>query len=259
MAAMAPRARPEPGPDAVLRAKGLHKSFGEEAAVRGIDLEIHPGERVGIVGPNGAGKTTTLLMLLGAIEPDQGTVELVGETLPGGRGPAMEHVGFAAGYIPLPDRMTVIETLDLFGTLYGVASPRAAAEAVMDELGISHLAGQRTESLSSGQGTLVGFAKAVLHQPRLIVLDEPTASLDPDVAMRVRDRLEFMNAEHNSTLLLTSHDMREVERLTTRVVFLRKGQIFAEGPAEQVVAEAGHPDLETMFLAEAARLRGEAV
>ena len=245
--------------EVVLRARDLRKSFEGKVAVDGVSLEIHPGERVGIVGPNGAGKTTTLLMLLGAIEPDSGTVELVGEELPGGRGPAMEHVGFAAGYIPLPDRMTVIETLDLFGTLYGIDEPRAAAEAVMAELGISHLAKQRTESLSSGQGTLVGFAKAVLHQPRLIVLDEPTASLDPDVAMRVRDRLEFMNAEHNSTLLLTSHDMREVERLTTKVVFLRAGRIIAEGPAAEVVAEAGYPDLETMFLAEAARLRGEEV
>ncbi|MGI9579199.1 MAG: ABC transporter ATP-binding protein [Microthrixaceae bacterium] len=243
----------------VLRATELHKSFEGKTAVDGVSLEIHPGERVGIVGPNGAGKTTTLLMLLGAIEPDRGTVELVGEHLPAGRSAAMAHVGFAAGYIPLPDRMTVTETLDLFGTLYGLADPPAAAAIVMEELGIAHLGGQRTESLSSGQGTLVGFAKAVLHQPRLIVLDEPTASLDPDVAMRVRDRLEFMNAEHNSTLLLTSHDMREVERLTTKVVFLREGQIFAEGPAREVVAGAGYPDLETMFLAEAARLRGEEV
>lgn len=245
--------------DPVLRATDLHKSFEGKTAVDGVTLEINPGERVGIVGPNGAGKTTTLLMLLGAIEPDSGTVELVGENLPAGRSAAMEHVGFAAGYIPLPDRMTVSETLDLFGTLYGLEDPPGAAVTVMEELGIAHLAGQRTESLSSGQGTLVGFAKAVLHQPRLIVLDEPTASLDPDVAMRVRDRLEFMNAEHNSTLLLTSHDMREVERLTTKVVFLREGQIFAEGPAPDVVADAGYPDLETMFLAEAARLRGEEV
>ncbi len=262
---------PSPGPgrdqdstppahaETVLRASGLHKSFDGKPAVDGVSIEIQRGERIGIVGPNGAGKTTTLLILLGAIEPDSGSIEIVGEKLPEGRADAMAHVGFAAGYIPLPTKLTVIETLELFGTLYGRADARAAAEVVLGELGISHLAGQRTDSLSSGQGTLVGFAKAVIHQPRLIVLDEPTASLDPDVAMRVRDRLEAMNAEHHSTLLLTSHDMREVERLTTRVVFLREGQVFAEGPAEKVVADAGYPDLETMFLAEAARLRGEAV
>lgn len=243
----------------VLRALGLRKSFDGTTAVDGIDLEIRRGERVGIVGPNGAGKTTTLLMLLGAIEPDEGTIEVVGRPFPGGRARAMERVGFAAGYLPLPERMTVRETLVLFATLYGVADPATATAEVLDELGVSHLAGQRCESLSSGQGTLVGFAKAVIHRPELIVLDEPTASLDPDVAMRVRDRLEFMNTEHEATLLLTSHDMREVERLTTRVVFLRAGRIIANGPAAAVVAEAGYPDLETMFLAEAARLREEAV
>jgi len=243
----------------VLHAEGLRKRFGDTQAVDGVSIEIAPGERVGIVGPNGAGKTTTLLMLLGAIEPDDGSIELVGHELPDGRSAAMEHVGFAAGYLPLPDRLTVLETLEFFGTLYGIAEPRSTAQVVMDELGISRLAGQRVESLSSGQGTLVGFAKAVIHHPRLIVLDEPTASLDPDVAMRVRDRLQRMNAEHHATLLLTSHDMREVERLTTRVIFLRSGQIIADGPPETVAADAGHSDLETMFLAEAARLREKAV
>ncbi len=243
----------------VLTARGLRKTFGDTHAVNGVDIEIHPGERVGIVGPNGAGKTTTLLMLMGAIDPDEGSVELVGQRLPGGRGPAMEEIGFAAGYIPLPERMTVLETLRLFGTLYAVDDPAGAARAVLEELGISHLEDQRCESLSSGQGTLVGFAKAVIHQPRLVVLDEPTASLDPDVAMRVRDRLEAMNRDHHTTLLLTSHDMREVERLTTRVIFLRSGTVIANGPAASVVKEAGYPDLETMFLAEATRLRSTAV
>ncbi len=244
----------EPAPAAlVLDARGLRKRFGATQAVDGVDLAIRRGERVGIVGPNGAGKTTTLLMLLGAIEPDDGTVELVGKRLPDGRSAAMGRVGFAAGYLPLPDRLTVLETLELFGTLAGVRHARRHAEEVLAELDIARLAQQRVESLSSGQATLVGFAKAVLHHPELLVLDEPTASLDPDVAMRVRDRLERMNEDHDATLLLTSHDMREVERLTSRVVFLRDGRVIADGPPEQVVAEAGHPDLETMFLAEAAR------
>lgn len=171
----------------------------------------------------------------------------------------MGRVGFAAGYLPLPAGLTVTETLELFGALYGVDDPSTRAAQVLDELQIASLAEQRVESLSSGQGTLVGFAKAVIHQPDLIVLDEPTASLDPDVAMRVRDRLEHMNTEHRSTLLLTSHDMREVAELTTRVVFLRRGRIIADGPPDEVVTEHGYPDLEAMFLAEAARLREEAV
>ncbi|MCC5951425.1 MAG: ABC transporter ATP-binding protein [Acidimicrobiia bacterium] len=249
---------PSPSPH-VLAAHGLRKRFGTTQAVDGVDLVIEAGERVGIVGPNGAGKTTTLLLLLGAIEPDSGTVDLVGQRLPDGRSAAMERVGFAAGYLPLPDRLTVLETLELFGRLYGVEHPRERALEILTELAIDRLADQRVESLSSGQATLVGFAKAVIHHPQLVVLDEPTASLDPDVAMRVRDRLEHMNAEHHATLLLTSHDMREVERLTTRVVFLRAGRILADGPAAEVVDDAGYPDLETMFLAEAARLRDEAV
>jgi len=245
--------------DLVLRADDLHKRFGDVAAVNGVTLHVAPGERVGIVGPNGAGKTTTLLMLLGAVEPDRGTVDLVGQRLPQGRSAAMERVGFAAGYLPLPDRLTVLETLRFFADLHGVEDRDEAVESVMDELSIRRLSGQVCESLSSGQGTLVGIAKAVLHRPRLLILDEPTASLDPDVAMRVRDRLEQLNAEHDVTLLLTSHDMREVERLTDRVVFLRDGQVIADGKPADVVAASGHVDLEAMFLAEAARRREEEV
>ena len=247
------------GPDVVLRASRLRKDFGDTRAVDDVSITIHAGERVGIVGPNGAGKTTTLLMLLGAIEPDHGTIDIAGHRLPGGRSDAMARVGFAAGYLPLPSGLTVTETLELFGRLYGVADPTTRAAEVLDELHIGRLAGQKVESLSSGQGTLVGFAKAVIHHPRLIVLDEPTASLDPDVAMRVRDRLEHMNSERNATLLLISHDLREVAELTTRVVFLRQGRIIADGPPDQVVASHGHADLESMFLAEAARVREQEV
>ncbi len=247
------------GAEVVLRASGLRKRFGDTQAVDGIDVTIRAGERVGIVGPNGAGKTTTLLMLLGAIEPDDGTIELAGCAFPQGRSRAMARVGFAAGYLPLPSGLTVTETLELFGRLYGVDDPRRRAAEVLDELHIGRLADQKVESLSSGQGTLVGFAKAVVHHPQLIVLDEPTASLDPDVAMRVRDRLEHMNAERNATLLLTSHDMREVAELTTRVIFLRQGRIIADGPPAAVISDHGYDDLESMFLAEAARLREQEV
>jgi ABC-2 type transport system ATP-binding protein len=248
-----------PGVDEVLVADELHKRFGANTAVEGVSLRVRRGERVGVVGPNGAGKTTTLLMLLGAVEPDSGRVELVGHPLPAGRSAAMASVGFAAGYLPLPERMTVRETLELFADLHGVPDRRGAIEAVVEELSIQRLMDRRTEELSSGQRTLAGIAKAVLHRPRLVVLDEPTASLDPDVAIRVRDRLAHLNAEHDVTLLLTSHDMREVERLTDRVVFLRAGCIIADGAPSQVVAEHGHRDLESMFLAEARRLREEEV
>ena len=242
-----------------LRLSGLRKTYPGVLALADFSMEVRPGEVIGLVGENGAGKSTLMKILGGVIEPDHGTIDIAGHRLPGGRSDAMTRVGFAAGYLPLPSGLTVTETLELFGRLYGVADPTTRAAEVLDELHIGRLAGQKVESLSSGQGTLVGFAKAVIHHPRLIVLDEPTASLDPDVAMRVRDRLEHMNSERNATLLLTSHDMREVAELTTRVVFLRQGRIIADGPPDQVVASHGHADLESMFLAEAARVREQEV
>ena len=236
---------------------GVRKRFDDVQAVDGIDLTVASGERVGIVGPNGAGKTTLLLMLLGAIDPDEGTVELLGRSLPRGRSAAMEHVGFAAGYLPLPDRLRVHEALRFFADLHDHPDPRADVERVIDELDIGYLRDKSCMSLSSGQATLVGIAKAVMHRPRLVVLDEPTASLDPDVALRVRDALALLNREHRTALLLTSHDMREVETLTERLIFLRNGRVLADGAPASVVAASGHGNLEELFLAEAVRMRGE--
>ena len=241
----------------VVRATAVQKRFGSVHAVQGVDLRVASGERVGIVGPNGAGKTTLLLMLLGAIDPDEGSVELLGRPLPEGRSAAMEDVGFAAGYLPLPDRLRVHEALRFFADLHDHPDPRADVERVIDELDIGYLRDKPCMSLSSGQATLVGIAKAVMHRPRLVVLDEPTASLDPDVALRVRDALARLNREHRTALLLTSHDMREVETLTERVVFLRGGRVLADGSPGSVVAASGHNNLEELFLAEAVRMRGE--
>jgi ABC-2 type transport system ATP-binding protein len=240
----------------VVTAHGVRKRFGDVQAVDGVDLAVAGGERVGIVGPNGAGKTTLLLMLLGAIDPDEGSVELLGRRLPAGRSAAMEDVGFAAGYLPLPDRLRVHEALRFFADLHDVPDRRLVVDRVIDELDIGYLRDKTCMSLSSGQATLVGIAKAVMHRPRLVVLDEPTASLDPDIALRVRDALARLNDEHRTALLLTSHDMREVEALTERVVFLRDGRVLADGPPAAVVADAGHATLEEMFLAEAVRMRG---
>ena len=240
----------------VVAASGVRKRFGDVQAVDGVDLVVSGAERVGIVGPNGAGKTTLLLMLLGAIDPDEGSVELLGRRLPTGRSAAMEHVGFAAGYLPLPDRLRVHEALRFFADLHDDPDPSGIVDRVIDELDIGYLRDKSCMSLSSGQATLVGIAKAVMHRPRLVVLDEPTASLDPDIALRVRDALARLSDEHRTALLLTSHDMREVEALTDRVVFLRDGKVLADGAPAAVVADAGHDTLEEMFLAEAVRMRG---
>jgi ABC-2 type transport system ATP-binding protein len=232
----------------ILTATGLVKQYKRIRAVDGIDLTVDAGERVALLGPNGAGKTTTLMMLLGVITPDAGTVEIVGHRLPKERSRAMEQVGFAAGYLPLPERVRVFEFLELFGRLYGIRQPADAVSAGLARFNITELARAMGNELSSGQRTLVGIIKATLHQPRLLVLDEPTASLDPDVALRVRTGLERLCADEGTALLVTSHNMLEVERLCERVVFMSAGKIVADGKPDDVASSFGRADLEGVFL-----------
>jgi ABC-2 type transport system ATP-binding protein len=231
-----------------LRASGLVKNFRRGRAVDGVDLLVEPGERVALLGPNGAGKTTTLLMCLGAVTPDAGTVEILGHRLPRERARALARVGFTAGYLPLPERLRVGEYLRMFGRLANLRRPDEAARAALERFGIGHLSGARGTEMSSGQKTLVGIAKAILHRPDLLVLDEPTASLDPDVAQRVRTGLREITAELGTALLVTSHNMLEVERLCERVVFLSGGRVVADGSPAQVTERYGHDDLEAVFL-----------
>jgi ABC-2 type transport system ATP-binding protein len=232
----------------VLVARGLVKSYKAIRAVDGIDLEIRPGERVGLLGPNGAGKTTTLLMLLGAITPDAGTIDLAGYRLPRHRSQAMEQVGFAAGYLPLPDRLRVREALGIFAGWSGVKDVHRAVAEGLQRFKVQELADRMCSDLSSGQRTLVGIVKAVLHHPRLLVLDEPTASLDPDVALRVRTGLLEVCRDEGIALLVTSHDMLEVERMCERVVFIAGGRVVADGSPAVVAARFGHGSLESVFL-----------
>jgi ABC-2 type transport system ATP-binding protein len=232
----------------VLVADGLRKRFREVQAVDGIDLVVQPGERVGLLGPNGAGKTTTLLMLLGVITPDGGTVTVLGHRLPEGRGRAMADVGFAAGYLPLTERLRVREFLRIYGQIYGIRDPRPLIDAGLERFRITGLADRLGTELSSGQRTLVGIVKATLHRPRLLVLDEPTNALDPDVASRVRTGLLDLCRDEGIALLVTSHNMIEVERVCERVVFVSKGRIVADGTPEQVASQFDRDDLEGVFL-----------
>lgn len=232
----------------VLAASGLVKTYRRGRAVDGIDLTVGPGERVAVLGPNGAGKTTTLLMCLGVVRPDQGSVSVVGHQLPKHRSKAMQNVGFAAGYLPLPERLRVREYLGMYAELYGVADSPAAIAEGLERFGIGHLAAAMGTELSSGQKTLVGIVKATLHHPALLVLDEPTASLDPDVSARVRSGLEQLCQEQGTALLITSHDMREVERLAQRVVFLLGGRVVADGTPQQIATRYDRADLEGVFL-----------
>ena len=232
----------------MLEARGLRKAYRRTTAVDGIDLTVAPGERVALLGPNGAGKTTTLLMLLGAILPDEGTVEVLGHPLPKERSAAMEGVGFAAGYLPLPERLKVKEVLGVFANLYGIAEPWDLITRALERFRIAHLAEAMATELSSGQRTLVGIVKATLHRPQLLVLDEPTASLDPDVAEQVRSGVERQCNETGAALLVTSHNMTDVERICERVVFVVSGRVVADGTPAEVTQRFGRGNLEEVFL-----------
>ena len=234
--------------EVVLEARGLVKDYARARAVDGVDLLVHTGERVALLGPNGAGKTTTLLMVLGVISPDEGWVEISGRRLARDRSRAAEEIGFAAGYLPLAERLRVREYLKLYGQLYGLRDPRPEITAGLERFGIPHLGDAMGTELSSGQRTLVGIVRATLHHPRLLVLDEPTASLDPDVALRVRTGLRELSDDEGTALLVTSHDMAEVERLCDRVVFVAAGRIVASGSPKDVAATYGRGDLEGVFL-----------
>jgi ABC-2 type transport system ATP-binding protein len=234
--------------DVVLEARGLVKDYRRDRAVDGVSLTVHSGERVALLGPNGAGKTTTILMILGVISPDEGDVHIGGFDLARHRTHAAEQVGFAAGYLPLTERMRVREYLKLYGQLYGVIDPDPLIDDGLERFRIAHLAEAMGTELSSGQRTLIGIVRATLHRPRLLVLDEPTASLDPDVAQRVRRGLLDLCERDGAALLMTSHDMSDVEQVCERVVFLSHGRIVADGPPEHVAATYGRGDLEGVFL-----------
>lgn len=233
---------------AVLQARGLVKRYKDKLAVDGVDLDVRPGERVALLGPNGAGKTTTLMMLLGVISPDSGWVEVAGHRFPQGRSEGLEQVGFSAGYMPLAERLRVREFLRLYAELYGVKDTDERIRAGLERFRISELSEVMGTELSSGQRTLVGIVKATLHNPRLLILDEPTASLDPDVALRVRDGLQELCRDHGTALLITSHNMVEIERLCERVVFLSRGRIIADDTPGAVAKRFGRADLEGVFL-----------
>ena len=236
-----------------IEARNLRKSFDGVRAVDGLDLLIEEGEVVAILGPNGAGKTTTLMMLLGMTEPDFGTVRLLGHPLPAERSLALEKANFTASYVSPPGDVRVRHYLWVFAQMYGV--PRERAREVLELLRIGDLYDRKTTDLSSGQRTLVGLAKALLNRPRLLVLDEPTASLDPEVGASVRAILLEEQRRERFTILLTSHNMTEVERLCSRVIFLARGRAVADGPPADIAARYEREDLEGTFLSIAEEAR----
>lgn len=229
-----------------VEATQLKKSFKGVQAVDGVDLTVTEGDGVALLGPNGAGKTTTLMMLLGIIEPDEGRVRLLGHGLPHERSEALQKSNFTAAYIGLANRMRVREILEVYAGLYGV--PKSRIFEVAELFSISPLLDSFSTHLSSGQKTLVGLAKAMLNRPRLLILDEPTASLDPQVAAQVRAILLGRHEEEGFTLVITSHNMADIDRLCGRVVFIKSGKIVADGSPAEIKTRFAAADLEESFL-----------
>lgn len=236
-----------------ITTSGLSKSFKGVRAVDSIDLVVDDGDVVGLLGPNGAGKTTTIMMLLGITTPDEGTVEILGHRYPHQRTAAIERTNFWASYLGLPSKLTVREILDVHCDLYG--APRSRMDDVIERFGIEALLKRFPQSMSSGQKTLVGLARSLLNRPALLFLDEPTASLDPEIADRIRKALAEAHREYGLTLLITSHNMADIERLCRRVVFIGAGRIVADGSPAEITARYEVADLEAAFLSIAEEVR----
>jgi ABC-2 type transport system ATP-binding protein len=233
----------------VLSVARLRRVYGETVAVDGISFEVGQNEIVGLLGPNGAGKTTTLNMVLGVLEPSSGTIRIEGVDIAANRARALERTNFAAVYAPLPGNLTVQQNLRVFGLLYGVKDLSSRIEALLDQFNLDRLRHARCGVLSSGEQTRGGLAKAMLNRPRLLLLDEPTASLDPATALDIRAKIREFAARDNVGVLWTTHNMYEVSDVCDRVLFLSHGKILLEGNPRTLPGEHGKKTLEELFIA----------
>lgn len=228
--------------------RGLTKRFGSVTAVDHLDFTLEAGSTVALLGGNGAGKTTTIAMLLGLIRPSAGTVQVFGADITSNRYAVAQRMNFQSPYVDLPQRLTVRQNLMVYAGLYGIANARERIASVAAQLQIDALLERPTGKLSAGQKTRVGLAKALLNAPELLLLDEPTASLDPDTADWVRQTIKGYASSRGATLLIASHNMAEVERLADRVILLHAGRIVEDETPAALIAAYGRETLEDVFL-----------
>ncbi len=226
----------------------LVKIYQRGMAVAGVDFALPPGSITGLLGGNGAGKTTTIAMIMGLLVPTSGTVRVLGAEMPRQRYRVLHRMNFESPYVEMPMRLTVRQNLTVFARLYGVAGISDRIAELAHDLDLLDLLDRPAGKLSSGQKTRVSLAKALVNRPDVLLLDEPTASLDPDTADWVRGRLERYRAEHGATILLASHNMSEVERLCERVIIMKKGRIEDDGTPAALLARYGRNTLEEVFL-----------
>jgi ABC-2 type transport system ATP-binding protein len=228
--------------------RDLVKRFGDVAAIDHVDFTVEAGSTTALLGGNGAGKTTTISILLGLLMPTSGRVEILGADMLRDRYRVLAEMNFSSPYVDLPRRLTVFENLNVYGRLYGVADLRRRIGELVSDLDLAAFADRPIGSLSAGQRTRVAMAKALLNRPRLLLLDEPTASLDPDTGDVVRSYLEDYRRQTGVTILLASHNMAEVERLCDSVLMMRQGRIVDRGAPQHLLDRYGRDTMEEVFL-----------
>jgi ABC-2 type transport system ATP-binding protein len=226
----------------------LTKLYKQTRAVDGISFNLAAGSVTALLGGNGAGKSTTIAMIMGLVTPTSGRVSVLGARMPRQRYDVLHRMNFESPYVDLPTRLTVRQNLAVFARLYGVGDVRGRIAALAADLDLTGFLDTWTGRLSSGQKTRVSLAKALLNRPDVLLLDEPTASLDPDTADWIRGHLEQYRRETNATILLASHNMGEVERLCDRVIIMKRGRIEDDGTPQQLLTRYGRENLEEVFL-----------
>ena len=238
-----------------ISVRHLRKVYGEIVAVDDLTFTVPRGAVLGLLGGNGAGKTTTIAMLLGLLEPTAGQIEVLGVDMLKRRYAALLRMNFSSPYVDLPQRLTVRQNLVFYGRLYGVRKLQARVEEIAERMQIAGFLDRPSGKLSAGQKTRVAIAKALINRPEVLLLDEPTASLDPDTADWMRSYLKEYQRETGATILLASHNMGEVERLCDDVILLQAGRVFERGSPRELIERFGREDMEEVFL-DMARGRG---
>lgn len=232
----------------VVRVENVRKEFGSFTAVSDVTFSVQRGEILGLLGANGAGKTTLIQMLLGLLSPTSGLIRIFGLDPEKDRISILKRANFSSAYIAMPYNLKVYENLDVFAGLYQVKNAKKKIDDLLELFGVSHLRTRMTGRLSAGESTRVNLCKAMLNDPEILFLDEPTASLDPDIADKVRKLLAQYKRDHNTTMIYTSHNMKDVEELCDRILFVANGKIIADGQTEDVLNKFEKSSLEELFI-----------
>ena len=234
---------------AILDVRNLSKKYRNIEAVRDVSFTVDAGEIVGLLGPNGAGKTTIISMILGILEPSGGSIEILSRTMAADAEEIGRNINFSAVYTHVPSNLSVLQNLKIFGMLYDIPDPAGRIESLLAEFDLERFRHTRAGLLSSGEMARLNLAKSLINEPKLLLLDEPTASLDPSIATDVREKIRKYTERTGAAVVWTSHNMKEIENMCTRVLFLSRGRILLAGDPRTLPRMNGKDDLEELFIA----------